>query len=189
VGNDPLNFTDPTGEFGVIGALIGAGLEAAVQLGTSGKITSVKDIAIAGAVGAVTGGVGGRLGTQALKGTISASRAVKTTAAAGGAANGVGTVTSNALDGKTTSASEAVIAVAGGAAGAGAGSKIANRFASKLDQEALSSNLGQGIAESTRASFGGGATVEAGSSLGEKVGAATAELASKLTQEKLNDEF
>ena len=186
VHNDPMNATDPTGEFGVVGALIGAGVEAGLQLAANGKITDLKAVAIAGAVGAVTGGVGGRLATQALKGSITASRATATTAAAGGAASGVGAVTSNAVDGKATTPTQAAVAVAGGAAGAGAGAKIANRVASKLDNLSKSSNLGQGIADTTRSSYGGGAG-EIGSSAGETAGTAATEAAANLAQKELNE--
>lgn len=188
VGNDPVNMVDPTGEFGVVGALIGAGIEAGLQLAANGKITDWKAVGAAGAVGAVTGGIGGRLATQALQGTISASRAVATTAAVGGAANGVGTVASNAIDGKATTATEVAVAVAGGAAGAGAGAKIANQVASKLDDLGKSGGLGQHIADTTRASFGGGAA-EKGASLGEGLGNAGVEAAANLAQKKLNEEF
>ena len=188
VGNDPLNNNDPSGEFGIVGALIGAGVEAGIQLATTGEITDLKAIAVAGAVGAVTGGIGGRLATQAIKGTISASKAVKTTAAVGGAANGVGVVVSNAVDGKATTITEAAVAVAGGAVGAGAGAKVANRVASKLDNLSKSSNLGQGIAETTRSSFGGGAG-EIGSSTGETAGVAVAEAAANIAQEEINEYF
>ncbi|MDB0047797.1 hypothetical protein N9F21_04135, partial [Porticoccaceae bacterium] len=105
--------------FGIVGALIGAGVEAGIQLATTGEITDLKAIAVAGAVGAVTGGIGGRLATQAIKGTISASKAVKTTAAVGGAANGVGVVVSNAVDGKATTITEAAVAVGYGVATVG----------------------------------------------------------------------
>lgn len=188
VGNDPVNMVDPTGEFGVAGILIGAGIEAGLQLAANGKITDWKAVGVAGAVGAVTGGVGGRLATQALQGTISTTRAVATTAAAGGAANGVGTVASNAVDGKATTATEAGVAVAGGAAGAGVGAKMATQVASKLDDLAKSSNLGQHIADTTRASYGGGAA-EGGASLGEGLGNAAAEAAANIAQKELNEKL
>jgi hypothetical protein len=188
VNNNPYKYADPDGEFGVVGALIGAGVEAGLQLAANGKITDVKAIAVAGAVGAITGGVGGRLATQALQGTISASRAVATTAAAGGAANGVGTVASNAIDGKATTATGAAVAVAGGAAGAGAGAKIANQVASKLDNLGKSSGLGQHVADTTRISYGGGAA-EKGASLGEGLGNAGVEAAANIAQKKLNEDF
>lgn len=147
---------------------------------------SLGKIAVAGVVGSVTGGVGGRLASQAMSGSITASKAVKTTAAVGGSANGVGKVASNAIDGKTTTAKEASIAVVGGTVGAGAGAKIANSAAAKLDKLSSSSNLGQSIAETTRSSFGGGAA-EAGSTVGQNIGSAAIEATSVMVQQELND--
>jgi RHS repeat-associated protein len=98
--NNPYKYVDPDGELGLIGALIGAGIEVAIQLGTKGEIHDWKAVGIADALGAVTGGVGGRLATQALKGTISGTRATARTAQAGVLANVTGIVTSNAIDGK-----------------------------------------------------------------------------------------
>ncbi|ACE84971.1 RHS repeat-associated core domain-containing protein [Cellvibrio japonicus] len=189
VHNDPVNYTDPTGEFGIFGAAIGIGFEIISQAskGDLGfNANSMSKIAIAGAVGAVTGGIGGRLATQALQGTISASKAVATTAAVGGTANGVGTVASNAIDGKATTATEAAVVVAGGAAGAGAGAKIANQVASKLDNLGKSSGLGQHISDTTRASYGGGAG-EAGTTIGQNIGTTAIDAASTTIQKELNE--
>jgi hypothetical protein len=190
VGNDPVNKTDPTGEFGVLGFAIGAGLEIISQAVTgelSFTTESMSKVAIAGAVGFVTGGVGGKLATQALQGTITAARAVGTTAAAGGAASGVGKVASNAVEGKATTATQAGLAVVGGAAGAGAaaGSTLANRTAASLEKLAQSSNLGQGIASATRQSYGAGA--EASTSFGEVAGGAAVDAVSNAAQNLIND--
>ncbi len=67
VGNDPANKTDPTGEVGVPGFLIGAGIETFVQVATNmaagqgfGEALSnvdVGDVLVAGAVSAVIPGV------------------------------------------------------------------------------------------------------------------------------------
>lgn len=95
-------------------------------------------------------------------------------------------VTSNAIDGKTTTATEAAVAVVGGAVGAGVGAKIGSKFASKLDGWARSSNLGQGISELTRSSLRGGATVGGGASVGEVVGASGAEAAVNIAQKETN---
>lgn len=66
VKNDPLNQTDPKGEFGIIGAAIGAVIDAAIEIGSQiAETGSVSDVgavgkaAVEGAViGAVTGGIG-----------------------------------------------------------------------------------------------------------------------------------
>jgi len=56
---DPVNLIDPTGEFGIVGALIGAGLELGIQLALNGgRIECVDwaDVVVSGAVGAVAPG-------------------------------------------------------------------------------------------------------------------------------------
>lgn len=188
VANDPLNTTDPSGEFGIIGALIGAGVELGIQLATAGKVTDLRAIAVAGAVGAITGGIGGRLATQALKGTISATRAVATTAAVGGVANGAGVVVSNTIDGQATTATEALVAVTGGALGAGAGAKFANRFASHLDELSASGGLSPLISSTTRPAYFGAAT-EARVSFSEALGNVGIETSANIAQKELNKDL
>lgn len=59
VEGDPLNDQDPTGEFGLAGALIGAGLDLGLQLATNGgKIECVNwmQVGISGAVGTILPG-------------------------------------------------------------------------------------------------------------------------------------
>jgi len=55
--NNPYKYTDPDGEFGLIGFAIGFVADAAVQYATTGKV-DVKQSLISGVVGAVTGGLG-----------------------------------------------------------------------------------------------------------------------------------
>jgi hypothetical protein len=60
VGNDPLNKTDPMGEFGVVGFIIGAGIEIGMQTLVEGKSFSdvdYGDVLVAGAVSAVIPGL------------------------------------------------------------------------------------------------------------------------------------
>jgi uncharacterized protein RhaS with RHS repeats len=90
VGGDPVNRTDPTGEFGIIGGLIGAGLETAVQVGQNmasgqsfGEALSnvdVGDVLIAGAVSAVIPGVANAIktGAKSAKTVAHSVKAVKT---------------------------------------------------------------------------------------------------------------
>ena len=59
VTHNPLNFFDPTGEFGLVGAGIGAGLDLLMQLAMNGwnlKCVSWTQVGIAGALGAIGGG-------------------------------------------------------------------------------------------------------------------------------------
>jgi hypothetical protein len=90
--NDPLNKTDPTGQFGVFGFVIGAALDTAVQVGTNmasgqdfGEALSnvdVGDVLVAGAVSAVIPGIGNALKTGATSARVTANsvRATRTLA-------------------------------------------------------------------------------------------------------------
>tara|TARA_Y100000782_G_scaffold115479_1_gene158996 strand:+ start:13271 stop:13603 length:333 start_codon:yes stop_codon:yes gene_type:complete len=104
------------------GAVIGAGVELIAQVAT-GQDINVTDIAIAGAVGAVTGGFAGRAATQAVKGAITGSKAVTRTTAVSGAANGVGSVTSDLANGKEVNLTKAATSTVAGAAGGFVGAK------------------------------------------------------------------
>ncbi|MBP1152676.1 RHS repeat-associated core domain-containing protein, partial [Methylocaldum sp. RMAD-M] len=60
VGNDPVNEVDPTGEFGLAGAIIGGGIDLGIQLAMSGgDISSVnwRDVGLSMVAGALTGGL------------------------------------------------------------------------------------------------------------------------------------
>jgi RHS repeat-associated protein len=62
---DPISETDPEGEFGIIGAVVGAGIDVALQTlveGKSFRCISCGQVGIAGALGALGGaGLGGEL--------------------------------------------------------------------------------------------------------------------------------
>ena len=83
VGNDPANKTDPTGEFGIVGFVIGAAFETAVQVGTNmasgqdfGEALSnvdVGDVLVAGAVSAVIPGIGNAIKTGATSAKVVAN--------------------------------------------------------------------------------------------------------------------
>ena len=58
-GGNPVNYIDPTGEFGLIGAGIGAGLDLALQLIENGgdfKCVNLNSVLASGVMGAFTGG-------------------------------------------------------------------------------------------------------------------------------------
>ncbi|HID99060.1 MAG TPA: RHS repeat-associated core domain-containing protein [Thiotrichaceae bacterium] len=70
LGN-PVNFIDPTGEFGVVGALIGAALDLLAQLALNGwnlNCVSWTQVGIAGALGAVGGAAFGGAFKHAVSG-------------------------------------------------------------------------------------------------------------------------
>ncbi|HRP34618.1 MAG TPA: RHS repeat-associated core domain-containing protein [Gammaproteobacteria bacterium] len=69
VYNNPINYTDPTGEFGPAGALIGGGVDLALQLSANGwdlNCVNPWQVAAAAALGAATGGLGSAAGRQGL---------------------------------------------------------------------------------------------------------------------------
>ncbi|WP_462168140.1 RHS repeat-associated core domain-containing protein [Pseudoalteromonas lipolytica] len=184
--NNPYKYVDPDGEFGIVGALIGAAVETGAQLISNGGDLSkldVSDIAVAAAVGAVTGGVGGRLASSAAKGTMSVSNAVATTASVGGTASGAGAVVAGELNGKSATAGQVGAAVVGGTLGAGAGAKIATGFAKTLEKGF--GGLNSAISSTTRSGMVGD-TVEAGTSAVQRTGEVAAEAASNLGQKAYN---
>lgn len=143
VGNDPINATDPTGEFGIVGGIIGAlggaAVETVIQLAENGGDFSkleggriARSAAIGGAIGA-TGGLAGAAvggGLRATRGAVAAGRILNSGAgrvahgaiqgSAGGAA---GEVTAQIIDngsvtdGGRVAQAAGVGAVAGGIAG------------------------------------------------------------------------
>ena len=163
VGNDPVNMVDPTGKFlnFIIGGLVGAGIEAGIQLATSGKIETNQIIA-ATAVGAITGGVGGILAKGAAKGAISSGEAIAKTASVGGISNGVATGATN----PNATSGEIGTAMVAGAVGAGAGAKIANKTVSKIENMVKSGGLPNHIAKTTQSA----GDVASKSSMGGEVG-------------------
>ncbi|HKU17422.1 MAG TPA: RHS repeat-associated core domain-containing protein, partial [Steroidobacteraceae bacterium] len=79
VGNDPLNKTDPKGEFGVVGFVIGAAIEIGMQTVIDGKSFSeidFGDVLVAGAVSAVIPGAFNALKTGAKTAQV-ATKSVK----------------------------------------------------------------------------------------------------------------
>jgi len=187
--NNPYKYTDPDGKFGLIGALIGMAVETGAQLiqngGNIGEI-DVSDVLVAGAVGAVTGGIGGRLASSAAKGTMSVGNAITTTASVGGTASGVGAVVGGELNGQSATATQVGAAVVGGALGSGAGAKLATGFAKTLQKGF--GGMNSQVASSTRSGMIGDA-VATGSSGVQKVGEVAAEAISNLGQKAANDKL
>ena len=101
VTNDPVNRIDPTGEFGIFGAIIGAGLELADQI-SSGDwrsasaeqiIKNFGKIGVSSGMGAVTGGIGN------LVKAAGTGAKVYTMASTGLKAGALGSLTKQAIDG------------------------------------------------------------------------------------------
>jgi hypothetical protein len=164
VNNNPYKYTAPNGEF-LWGVVVGAGIELGAQIASGQKI-DLTDIAIAGAVGAVTGGFAGRAATQALKGAITASKAVKQTAAVSAGASGAGSGAQDLANGKSISVKNAAISTVTGAAGGALGGKLGNKFASKLDSMSNAGGISAQISGTTRSAI-------VGSTAGQQTSAAT----------------
>lgn len=151
--SDPaVKFKDPGGRLGVVGALIGGGIELGFQLYENGGDISkvdVGDVLIATAVGAV----GGRLANQAIQGTIKASTAVARTGATGAVASASGEVTSAVIDGEAPDAGRVGLAAAAGLIGSGAGAKIVNSAAARLDD--IAESAAPYVADATRSALVG----------------------------------
>ncbi len=185
--NNPYRFRDPDGQFGVLGAIIGAGIEAGLQIATEGKVTNVSAVVVAGAVGAVTGGLGSVVGKAAVSGAISTTRAVATVAAVGGAANATGKVAEGAITGKGTSPQEAAIAAAVGAAGSAAGAKIGLSAVAKLEAMAAKAGIAGHVGQTTQAAVQqGGRIVGPSTSFTQKAAEMTVDSASSYVEKKIN---
>ncbi|ADN75521.1 ParB-like nuclease domain protein [Ferrimonas balearica DSM 9799] len=185
VNNSPFKYVDPDGEFGLLGAAIGMGVEIGAQLLSNGGDISqidVSDVIVAGAVGAVTGGLGGRLASSAVKGTMTVGDAVVTTASIGGTASGVGAIVAGELNGTPATAGQVGAAVVGGTLGAGAGAKLASSFANTLNKGFGA--LNNSVSSTTRSGMVGD-TVESGASAIQRSGEIAAEAASNLGQKEL----
>lgn len=155
--NNPYKFVDPDGRFGIVGALIGGGIEVGVQVFVEGKSFSQvdkSDVAVAMAVGAVTGGLGGRLATQAAKGAITAGRAAVQTGKAGAAASALGSGAKDVANGKAPDGAKMAASGAVGGLAAGAGARIGLSSVSSLERAAASSAPGgPNIASTTQSAL------------------------------------
>tara|TARA_B100002049_G_scaffold123122_1_gene91032 strand:- start:1010 stop:1522 length:513 start_codon:yes stop_codon:yes gene_type:complete len=168
------------------GAVIGAGVELIAQVAT-GQDINVTDIAIAGAVGAVTGGFAGRAATQAVKGAITGSKAVTRTTAVSGAANGVGSVTSDLANGKEVNLTKAATSTVAGAAGGFVGAKGANSITNKLDNLSNSGGISSQISNTTRSSYVGSNVSEQLTSGGATAASAVTDAALSVVNKEINE--
>lgn len=149
MGNDPVNNADPTGMFLVAGALIGAGIELAVQIATGSDI-NVKDIAVAGAVGAVTGGFAGQFAKAAAIGSMSASKAISQTAKVAFSTGVAGSAAKSGLNGEAPSAKKMAIAGVANAAGSAVGAKLATAGAAQLESKIAQGGVAAHVAKTTQ---------------------------------------
>lgn len=186
VNNNPYKYTDPDGEF-LWGAVIGAGVELIAQVAT-GQDINFTDIAIAGAVGAVTGGFAGRAATQAVKGAITGSKAVAQTTAVSGAANGAGSIASDLANGQEIDLTKAATSTVAGGAGGFVGAKGANAITNKLDDLSNAGGISSQISNTTRSSYVGSNVSEQLTSGGSTAAPAAADAALSVTNKEINKE-
>jgi uncharacterized protein RhaS with RHS repeats len=126
---NPYKYTDPDGEFGIVGFAIGFVADAAVQYATTGSV-DVKQSLISGAVGTVTGGLGSLAKSSvSVGGKIVASQGEKIAASAlvvsgSGTAGAGGYAVNESLNGNTPSGTDT--AVNGLMSVAGPGKQVGN---------------------------------------------------------------
>jgi hypothetical protein len=196
-GNNPYKHIDPDGRSFVHAAafVIGAGIDIYAQAwGPGGKGFSntnfdFKSAAISGVATMATGGVAGKLAMQAVKGAITATRAVATTSIVGGVAGGASSAASSAANGESPNLAKVAISAAGGFVGAGIGAKLDNAGAAMVNSLSSSRGVLGGVGATTQSATNFGGSAMMGSSTGQEVGKAAADIgstaATKAAEEKI----
>jgi len=163
--NNPYKFVDPDGRFGVPGFFIGAGIEMGAQFATGSF--DLSDILISGAVGAVTGGFGGKAAVFAINGTISAGKAVTQTSLVSGAASGAGSMGQDLANDQPVSTEKALVSTLGGTAGGYVAGKFSNSAASSLEKLSRMGGVNAHISNTTRSAYVGKAAEQTTSASGQ----------------------
>jgi hypothetical protein len=200
--NNPYKYTDPDGRF-PWGAVIGGGVELGAQLlqgkwsgdiGVSGVVNNLKDVGIAAAAGAITGGASAFAAKQAISGAITPLAAVGKSAAAGAATGAGSAVASDGLqigggiDGNT--AAKAVIGALTGGGGAAAGGVVGTQAATALNKMAGQGGVGNHIATQTAGAVRGTTTgASIGSSAGSAIATQGAGVAATAVQKSMEDKL
>jgi hypothetical protein len=136
-------------------------------------------------VGAVTGGIGGRLANNASKALITSATAVRETAKAGAAANVIGSAVGSVSNGEAPEAGKMAVAGAAGAIGSGAGAKLGNAPTARLESMSRAGGISGLVADTTRAAAVGRAT-EASTSTGQVLADAAAAAVQQKVEQKIN---
>jgi RHS repeat-associated protein len=185
--NNPYKYTDPDGRFGVIGGLIGASIEIGLQVAIEGRVTNWTAVGVAGAVGVVTGGLGGIIGKAAASGTVTVGKAVTAIAAVGGGASATGKVAEGALTGKAATSSEVAVAATGGAIGGAVGAKIDLSVIANVEKMAASGGVAGHMGTTTQSAMQqGGKVVEPATTAGQQAGQRAADTASAYIEKQIN---
>ncbi|MBL8326719.1 MAG: hypothetical protein JNJ89_17335 [Rubrivivax sp.] len=184
--NNPYNYNDPDGRLPnfVLGALVGAGIEAVVQYRTTGSVKAAGVIGAAVA-GAITGGMSGMLSKGVVQNVISAGTATGKTALVGAASGVVGKHVEGAISGKTPSGTDLAVAAAGGALGAGAGAKITNSAVGAVQAEAAKAGVAGHIGQTTMNAIATGGPAAVRSSAGQEIAKTGIEAGTAYAGEKL----
>ncbi|WP_176714602.1 RHS repeat-associated core domain-containing protein [Alishewanella sp. HH-ZS] len=183
--NNPYKYVDPDGEF-IWGVVIGAAIELGAQVATGQKI-NLADVAIAGAVGAVTGGFAGRAATQAIRNTITAGQAVKQTTVVSAFANAAGSVASDLAAGNEVDATKAGVSALTGAIGGYAGAKSANSVSAQLDSMSNRGGIPAQISNTTASSYVGPKLSEQLTSAGSTGAAAAGDLTLSIVNKEITE--
>jgi RHS repeat-associated protein len=142
--NNPYKYTDPDGEFGLIGFAIGFTADAIGQYVTTGKVNVTQSL-ISGAVGAVTGGLASVAKTSlSVGGKVVASQSEKILAgamvASGTATTGAGAYAVNeSLSGSTPTGGDTAVAGLMSVAGPGKSVSGAMKKVAEFAQDTFSS--------------------------------------------------
>ena len=154
---NPVKYVDPDGECPncitaaggtLVGAIIGGGIEAGMQLYKDGKITSWKAIGGSAAQGAITSAAAGFTGGASLAVTVGVA----------GGANVVGGLANRAIQGKKTTVTDVVIDATIGAI-FGAGGKVLRDIVKKSTNNLTNSAKGFSVAQSKYDYFFGRVTI------------------------------
>lgn len=192
--NNPYKYTDPDGRFGLVGAGIGAAIDFGTQMATSKGSISERfsnvnwtSVAVSGAVGALTGGLGGAAAKAAVQGTITAGRAVVATGLVGGAASGLGRIVEGELTGQPASTGDVAAAAATGIVGSAAGAKIGLSAVAKLESMVAKGGMATTVGQTTRdAAQQGGKIVEPATTISQKAADVSANAAASYVERKVN---
>jgi RHS repeat-associated protein len=187
---NPYRYTDPDGRCPtcLLGALIGGGMEIALQYATKGKVDSWTAVAVSAGVGAITGGASAFAAKAAISGATTATRAVTAVALTGGAANGAGKITESAITGEATSSKEVAVSVAAGIAGSGIGGKIATATTAKLEAMVAQNTLSGTVGRTTQAAIQqGGPVRESAAPATQKIAEMTSDAASSYAEKRANE--
>lgn len=187
VDNNPYTKIDPDGRFGVAGAIIGAGVEVGAQLLAEGKVNNWTAVAVSGAAGFVTGGLGGVLGKSVAAGATSVKTAVTATAAVGGVTAATGKLIEGEVNRKPATSAQVAVAAGFCTVGAAVGARIGLTAEAKIAEMASKPGVPGHIGQTTQnAMQQGGKINEPTVSVSQKAAQNTVDVTANVTEKKVN---